>query len=132
MIDESLLPVGSCIKINNNSKMIMIAGYLPYDNDSKILYDYIGIYTPIGIRKNKEKLILNKDYIFFKNNDIEKLYFIGYSNDKSEFYRKYLLDMKNKIEDMNQDLSFETLKIIVKDSLLDIEDKKREVKKDEE
>ena len=48
MINELSLPVGSCVKIFNCSKMIMIAGYLPYDNQEKLLYDYIGIYAPIG------------------------------------------------------------------------------------
>ena len=127
MIDESLLSVGSCVKIANNSKMIMIAGYLPYDNQKKIMYDYIGIYLPIGIRKPRQKIKVNKDYICFKNSDIKKIIFIGYSDKKSDFYCKYLLNIKNKIRNMNTELSDEVVKNILKDSLPDIKNIKSEV-----
>ncbi|MBR1385452.1 MAG: DUF4176 domain-containing protein [Bacilli bacterium] len=127
MIDESLLSVGSCVKIANNSKMIMIAGYLPYDNQKKIMYDYIGIYLPIGIRKPRQKIEVNKDYICFKNSDIKKIIFIGYSDKKSDFYCKYLLNIKNKIRNMNTELSDEVVKNILKDSLPDIKNIKSEV-----
>lgn len=127
MIDESLLSVGSCVKLNNKSKLIMIAGYLPYDHENKIMYDYIGIYAPVGIREKREKLIINKDYICFKNSDIEKIVFIGYSDNKSEFYREYLLNMKGKLNDMEQELSTDTIKKIMEESLPDIKNIKSEV-----
>ena len=119
MINESLLPVGSCVKVLNNSKMIMVAGYLPYDNENKVMYDYIGIYTPVGIRKDKKNIKFNKDYIYFRNNDIEKIVFLGFSNDKSEFYREYLLNIKNNFNP-NEDLSSDVIKKILKDSLPNI------------
>ena len=126
MIDELSLPVGSCVKVANCSKLIMIAGYLPYDNHEKIMYDYIGIYAPIGIRKIRQDIVLNKDYICFKNNDIEKIVFVGFSDNKSEFYRKYLLDMKNRFDDMKVDISPEILKKIFEDSLSNIQNIKSE------
>ena len=131
MIDESLLPIGSCVKIANNPKMIMIAGYLPYDN--QIIYDYIGVYSPIGIRKTKQVICLNKDYIFFENSDIEKIVFIGHLDDKSDFYREYLFNIKSKMEKKNLDenLSDEEMKKIFMDSLPDIKKYKSEVKTNE-
>ena len=125
MINESLLPVGSCVKVLNNSKMIMVAGYLPYDNENKVMYDYIGIYTPVGIRKDKKNIKFNKDYIYFRNNDIEKIVFLGFSNDKSEFYREYLLNIKNNFNP-NEDLSSDVIKKILKDSLPNINNIKSE------
>ena len=127
MIYESLLPICSCVKIKNNAKMIMIAGYLPFDDEQKIMYDYIGIYPPIGIKKSKRNITLNKDYIYFKDSDIEKVIYIGYSDDKSEFYRKYLLDMKNKFNNLNGNLSPEAIKKIFNETLTDIKNKKSEV-----
>jgi len=128
MIDESLLSVGSCVKVANNSKMIMIAGYLPYDNQKKMMYDYIGIYLPIGIRKSRQKLELGKDYICIKGSDIEKVVFMGFSDNKSEFYRKYLLNMKNKLSSMNlNDLSEEKIKRLLEDSLPNIKEIRSEV-----
>lgn len=128
MIDKSSLPVGSCVKVLNCSKMIMIAGYIPYDNQSKIMYDYIGIYVPIGIRKPRQGLELNKDYIFIKNSDIEKVVFVGFSDNKSEFYREYLLHLKDKLRDIDfNDLSEEKIKRILIDSLPSIKNIKSEV-----
>ena len=127
MIDKELLPIGSCIKILNCSKMIMIAGYLPYDNEKKIMYDYIGIYTPVGIRKNKQNIKINKDYVCFNNSDIEKIVFIGFSNEKSEFYCKYLSNIKVNLDNTNTDLSLETMKKVLKDSLPNVNDLKSEV-----
>ena len=128
MIDKSSLPVGSCVKVNNYSQLIMIAGYLPYDNQSKVIYDYIGIYIPIGIRKSRQKLELNKDYICIKSSDIEKVVFMGFSDNKSEFYRKYLLNMKNRFISMNpNDLSEEKIKKLLEDSLPNIKNIRNEV-----
>ena len=127
MIDESLLSVGSCVKIANNPKMIMVAGYLPYDNQKKIMYDYIGIYLPIGIRKPRQNIEVNKDYICLKKSDIEKIVFVGFSDDKSDFYHKLLLNMKNKFNDMNVDMSEETMKKIFEDCIHNINKIKSEV-----
>lgn len=101
MINDLLLPVGSCVRISNCPKMIMIAGHLPYDDVKDTVYDYIGIYYPIGIRKPKKDIELDKDYIYFNNSDIEKIVYLGFSEDKSDFYRKCLLDIKNKLKDTN-------------------------------
>ena len=126
MINDSLLPVGSCVKVLNNAKMIMVAGYLPYDNENKVMYDNIGIYTPVGIRKAKKNINLTKDYIYFRNNDIEKIVFLGFSNDKSEFYREYLSNIKNNFNP-NEDLSSDVIKKILKDSLPNMNNIKSEV-----
>ena len=91
------------------------------------MYDYIGIYPPIGIKKSKQNITLNKDYIYFKDSDIEKVIYIGYSDDKSEFYRKYLLDMKNKFNNLNGNLSPEAIKKVFNETLTDIKNKKSEV-----
>lgn len=128
MIDELSLPVGSCVRVLNQSKMVMIAGYLPYDNQTKVMYDYIGIYVPIGIRKPRQSIELNKDYIYLKNNDIEKIVFIGLSDNKSEFYRRYLLNIKKEFNRIKEeDLSTERIKKLFKDSLLKTNDMKSEV-----
>lgn len=118
MINDLPLPVGSCVRISNCPKMIMIAGHLPYDDVKDKVYDYIGIYYPLGIRKSKKDIKLDKDYIFFNSNDVEKLVYIGFSEDKSDFYRNCLSDIKNKLKDTG--LSKETLKKIVEELLEDI------------
>ena len=118
MIDESSLPVGSCVRIISNPKMVMIAGYLPYDNQNKIMYDYIGIYVPIGIRLPKKDIKINKDYIYFNSGDIEKIVFMGFSDKKGDSYYKYLSQIKDKID--GSDLSKDKLKKIILESLQNI------------
>ncbi len=117
MIDESSLPVGSCVKLLNNSKTIMVAGYCPYDEQEQIMYDYIGIYVPIGIRKPKKEVKENKDYIFFKSSNIERVLFIGYSNDNSDFYLKYLSNVKKKINDNKIDIHSRQIIDVIKESI---------------
>ena len=105
MIDESSLPVGSCVKIANNIKTIMIAGYCFYDNQNKKMYDYIGIYVPIGIRKSRQQLVMNKDYICFNSGDINKVTFMGFSDKMTDNYLKGLKEMKKVIDPINSSRS---------------------------
>lgn len=105
MIDESSLPVGSCVKIANNLKTIMIAGYCFYDNQNKKMYDYIGIYVPIGIRKSRQQLVMNKDYICFNSGDINKVTFMGFSDKMTNNYLKGLKEMKKVIDPINSSRS---------------------------
>ena len=91
---DGLLPVGSCVTISNNSKEIMIAGFLPGVDEK--FYDYIGIYTPVGIRKEREKLKIDKDYICFNKDEIEKVNFIGYSDIRLDAYLELLEITKDK------------------------------------
>ena len=118
MIDKSSLPVGSCVRIFNCNKMVMIAGFLPYDDQRKKTYDYIGIYIPIGIRKPRVELKLGKDYIFISNDNIDKVVFVGFSDNKYDFYHKYLLNINEKFSNMNQnDLSKDNIKKLLIESL---------------
>ena len=73
-----------------------------------------------------EPINLTKDYIYFRNNDIEKIVFLGFSNDKSEFYREYLSNIKNNFNP-NEDLSSDVIKKILKDSLPNMNNIKSEV-----
>ena len=70
------------------------------------------------LESQKKDIKLDKDYIFFNSNDVEKLVYIGFSEDKSDFYRNCLSDVKNKLKDTG--LSKETLKKIVEELLEDI------------
>ena len=105
MIDESSLPVGSCVKIANNLKTIMIAGYCFYDNQNKKMYDYIGIYVPIGIRKSRQQLVMNKDYICFNSGDINKVTFMGFSDKMTDNYLQGLKEMRKVIDPINSSRS---------------------------
>ena len=123
MINESLLPVGSCVKIANNSKSIMIAGYLFYDNQNKKMYDYIGVYTPIGVKKPKQNVELNKSCTYFNNRDIEKTLFLGYSDEESDFYCKYLSNIRSRLSKIEKsNLTDNDIKKILKVSLPNIRD----------
>lgn len=76
-----LLPIGSVVKIKNGQATIMIIGYFPKVNEEKI-YDYCGCIFPDGI---------DGEYnIFFNQEDIEKSFFLGYQNQNSLNFTKFL------------------------------------------
>ncbi len=74
------LPIGSVILTKGGNKKIMITGYMGenYEKEAPI-FDYIACLYPQGIVSSKSNLLFNHD-------DIEKICFLGYSDDEQKEY----------------------------------------------
>lgn len=76
---EILHCLGTVVKIKEDPSEYTIIGYCPEDAEKKV-HTYIGINAALG-------LSLHDNAIFFENEDIEKVIFLGYSEEKSETFR---------------------------------------------
>ncbi len=79
-MQEKYLPIGTICKIANNTKEVMIIGYLPKPNGTNDIYDYAAVTFPEGL--------INTDLIFGLNhNQITGILFEGYTTDESINFR---------------------------------------------
>lgn len=70
------LPIGTIVLLKNGKTLLMIIGYpLNVKADKNKSYDYIACLYPIGI-------ISLRDILCFNHNQIDKVYYMGYKNDK--------------------------------------------------
>lgn len=96
MNKEKYLPIGSVVLLKNAKKRIMITGFAAKGKETgNKVFDYVGCLFPEGVISSDKNLLFNHD-------QIDKLYYIGYSdNDEKEFKQK-LKDYleKNGIEDL--------------------------------
>lgn len=77
---EKYLPIGTICKIANNTKEVMIIGYLPKPNGTNNVYDYAAVTFPEGL--------INTELIFGLNhNQITGISFEGYTTDESINFR---------------------------------------------
>lgn len=96
MNKEKFLPIGSVVLLKNAKKRIMVTGFAAKGKETgDKLFDYVGCLFPEGVISSDKNLLFNHD-------QIDKLYYIGYSDkDEKEFKQKlkeYL--EKNGIEDL--------------------------------
>lgn len=82
---KEYLPLGTVVVLKNGQKKIMIYGRKQISIKTKVEYDYIACLYPEGN--------INNDYRYlFNNEDIEKVFFRGYSDTEEERF----LDLLNK------------------------------------
>lgn len=80
---NGLLPVGSVVQLKEGTKKIMIMGLLQQklEQDSKNIYDYVGVPFPEGFQSAEMNYLFN-------SSQIDKLFFIGYQDDESLAYKE--------------------------------------------
>lgn len=96
MNKEKFLPIGSVVLLKNAKKRIMVTGFAAKGKETgDKVFDYIGCLFPEGVISSDKNLLFNHD-------QIDKLYYIGYSdNDEKEFKQKLKEYIeKNGIEDL--------------------------------
>lgn len=79
---ESLLPIGSIVKLKRGFKKIMIFGY--FGTLSQKVTDYIGCDFPKGYN--------NKTKYYFNASDIDIIYFVGPQNKEQELLARIITD----------------------------------------
>lgn len=91
---QKFLPIGSVVLLKEGKKRIMITGFCCIGNaDKNKTYDYSGCLYPEGFLSSDKTLLFDHD-------QIEKVYYIGYSDDEE---KKFQEKLKKILEKINQE-----------------------------
>lgn len=95
MNTEKYLPIGTVVLLKDATKKLMIIGYcsIGNSNENKV-YDYSGCLYPEGLLKSDEVALFN-------HNQINSIYFMGYSDEEQIKFSKFIK------EEMNNENAFE-------------------------
>lgn len=91
---KSLLPIGSVVLLNGGEKRLMICGRVQTDVATGKTYDYSACFYPDGI-------ISSKELFMFNNENIRKIFFIGFQDGEEFAFRQFMeeqLSAKEKNE----------------------------------
>lgn len=89
---EKFLPLGSVVLLKNATKRLMITGfYVKADENNEKTYDYVGCLYPEGVISSKENCVFNHE-------QIDKIFFIGYSDDEEKKFKEKLNKAVNNKE----------------------------------
>ncbi len=90
---EKFLPIGSIVVLKNATKRIMITGFASMSPETgDTVFDYSGCSYPEGFFNYNQVLVFNHD-------QIDKVYFKGYTDEESTEFHKVLIEELNKIEE---------------------------------
>lgn len=91
MDTKKYLPLGSVVLLKNATHQISIIGFCLVDKEKgNRQYDYVGVFYPEGF--------LTKDSILcFDHDDIDKIFSVGYSDEKEKEFKKSLEENVKKI-----------------------------------
>ncbi len=85
------LPLGTVVILKGATKRLMITGYCAFDkSNTKKAFDYCGCLYPEGI-------ISSDQLALFDNNQIEKVFFMGYSDDEDKEFKNKLISSINQV-----------------------------------
>lgn len=74
--DNQVLPIGTIVLLKKGNTKLMITGHLQFKlNDKKKIFDYCAVLYPEGQLDTKAAYLFN-------NEKIERIYFLGYSDQK--------------------------------------------------
>jgi len=79
---SEILPIGSVVQLKNGDVKLMIINRAPLYNQEGVIgyFDYSGCIYPGG--KVEEQVY------FFNNENIEKVYFVGYKDEQEELFQR--------------------------------------------
>ena len=93
------LPIGTVVLLKGAKKRLMITGFCSYDESKRDkAYDYTGCLYPEGI-------ITSKQTALFDHSQIEKVFFLGYSDDEEKKFKKAMIEELNKMLQQQQSQS---------------------------
>lgn len=89
---EKFLPIGTVCMLKGGKKRVMITGFCTVsDDDQKKLFDYSGCMYPEGVISSSKTLLFNHE-------QIDKIYYIGYSDEEDKEFKKNLTLITEKIK----------------------------------
>ena len=94
---EKYLPIGSVCTLDRINRKYVIIGYFSLEYNTNIkMYDYIGVPYPEG-------MLLHNKILSFNHDDILKVDFLGYSDEKYELFNNKILEQTNEVDSIEQD-----------------------------
>lgn len=86
---EKYLPIGTVVMLNGGKKRVMVTGFCCMDksDDSKI-YDYSGCLYPEGFISSDKNFLFNHE-------QIDKVYYMGLSDDEEKKFKEKLKNIVN-------------------------------------
>ncbi len=81
---EKLLPIGSVVLLKNADKRLMIIGRLQTVRGDDRIFDYSACYYPEG-------MLSNDTIVFFNDDDIDTLFFVGFQDPEELRFREEVL-----------------------------------------
>ena len=88
---KKYLPLGTVCLLKEAKKKVMIIGFVAKGKDlGDKLFDYVGCVYPEGILTSNHNLLFN-------HNDIQEVYFIGFSNAEDKAFKQKLNEVVNGI-----------------------------------
>lgn len=87
MPKNTILPLGSIVRLERASKCIMICGRAQKRECDGVSFDYTACYYPEGV-------ITGKEPFYFNHEDIEEVYYYGYSDNDEKTFAEYLQEDK--------------------------------------
>lgn len=94
-IGEKYLPIGTVVILKGATKRIMITGFAsmsPETGDK--IFDYSGCTYPEGFMNYNEVCV-------FDHNQIDKVFFKGYSDEEDQEFKKVLVEQLSNISSMS-------------------------------
>lgn len=104
-MNKNFLPIGSVCLLKEATKKVMITGFCVRGQglEDKV-FDYLGCVYPEGVISSDQNLLFNHD-------QIEKIYFTGFSNEEDKAFKIKINELLAKQEleniemlDMNEDI----------------------------
>lgn len=84
-VNKNLLPIGSVVLLKGGEKRLMVTGRLASIGNSS-LYEYTGCLYPEGLTKSDE-------IYFFNNDNVDRVYFIGFQDEEEFAYKQFIDDL---------------------------------------
>lgn len=98
MENNKYLPIGTVVLLKEATKTIMITGYLPTEEGkNNKIYDYIGCLYPEGYLSSDQNLLFNQ-------NQIDKVFFVGYETEEQPEFYKELEQAKMEFTQLEDDI----------------------------
>lgn len=87
-IPQKYLPLGTVCTLQGAQKSIMITGFCAVNSEEERVYDYLGVIYPQGTISSDLTLM-------FDHNQIEKINFMGFSNEEDKAFKSELAEFAN-------------------------------------
>jgi len=79
------LPIGSVVLLSQGTKKVMICGRFQQQTDTGVIWDYSACLYPEGIIDPSQMYLFN-------NEDVDRVYFIGFQDAEELEFRQFLVE----------------------------------------
>ena len=88
---EKYLPIGSVVLLKTAKKRIMVTGFVAKAQETgDKVFDYMGCLYPEGVISSDKNLLFNHD-------QIDKIYYLGYSDEEEKIFKGKLDEELKKV-----------------------------------